>query len=113
MPVVNGKAVFDVSVKGEFTGKVFEGQFVLKLFPTLKDRQQIAVEFSRRNLGNDYDYEMQQMTKAICELTVLCEKCPDWFLKETVWDLADLSPVVAVREGLETAQKEHMDALNK
>ena len=113
MPIVNGKAVFDVSVKGEFSGRVFEGGFVLKLFPTLKDRQQIAVEFSRRNLGNDSDFETQQITKAICELTTLCEKCPEWFLKEKIWDLVDLNPIVAVREGLEAAQNEHMEALDK
>ena len=113
MALANGKAVFDVNVKGELSGKVFEGKFVVKLFPSLKERQQIAVEFSKRNLGNDSDYEMQQMTKAVCELTVLCEQSPEWFSKEVVWDLVDLSPIVAVREGLEVAQKEHMDALDK
>jgi len=113
MPVVNGKAVFDVNVKGEFSGQVYGGSFVLKLFPTLKDRQQIAVEFSRRNLGNDSDFETQQITKAICELTTLCEKCPEWFSKEKIWDLVDLNPIVAIREGLEAAQNEHMEALDK
>lgn len=113
MALANGKAIFDVNVKGELTGKVFEGKFVVKLFPSLKERQQIAVEFSKRNLGNDSDFDTQQITKAICELTVLCEQSPAWFSKETVWDLVDLSPVVAVREGLESAQKEHMEALDK
>lgn len=113
MPMVNGKAVFDVNVKGELTGKVYEGKFVVKLFPSLKERQQIAVEFSRRNLGNDSDFEMQQITKAVCELSILAEQAPEWFSKETAWELVDLSPIVAVREGLEGAQKEHMDALDK
>lgn len=113
MALANGKAVFDVNVKGELSGKVFEGKFVAKLFPSLKERQQIAVEFSKRNLGNDSDYETQQMTRAVCELIVLCEQSPEWFSKESVWELIDLSPIVAVREGLEAAQKEHMDALEK
>lgn len=113
MSLVNGKAVFNVNVKGELSGNIFEGSFVIKLFPTLKDRQQIAVEFSRRNLGNESDFEVQQMTKVVSELIVLTEQSPDWFKKETVWDLVDLSPIVAVREGLEAAQKEHMDALDK
>jgi len=113
MPIINGKAVFDVRAKGELTGKVYEGGFVLKLFPTLKERQQIAVEFSRRNLGNDNDFETQQITKAVCELITLCEKSPEWFSKETVWDLVDLNPIVEVRQGLENAQKEHIEALDK
>jgi hypothetical protein len=113
MPIINGKAVFEINVKGELTGKAYTDQFVFKLFPTLKDRQEIAVEFSRRNLGNDADYETQQITKAVCELVVLCEKGPEWFSRETVWDLIDLNPVVAVREGLEAAQKEHMELLDK
>lgn len=113
MAIVNGKAVFEVNVKGELTGKVYDGKFVVKLFPSLKERQQIAVEFSKRNLGNDSDFEVQQITKAVCELSILSEQAPEWFAKETVWDLVDLSPIVAVREGLETAQKEHVDALDK
>jgi len=113
MALVNGKAIFDVSAKGELSGKIFEGKFVLKLFPSLKDRQNIAVEFSKKNLGNDSDFDTEQMTKAVCELVVLSEQSPEWFTSNTVWDLVDLSPIVAVREGLEAAQKEHMESLNK
>ena len=113
MALVNGKAIFDINTKGELSGGTFEGKFVLKLFPSLKDRQNIAVEFSKRNLGNDSDFDTEQMTKAVCELIVLTEESPEWFKNGSVWELVDLSPIVAIKEGLEAAQKEHMELLNK
>jgi len=109
----NHKAAFDVTVKGENTGMVYTGKFVIRLFLSLKQRQSLAVEYSRRDIGNEKDAFMSSIVQSICELTHHCEETPDWFKPDRIWDLVDLQPIVAVREKLEEALEIHVKALNQ
>jgi hypothetical protein len=102
---------FDLNVKGENTGKVYNGKFVMRLFLSLKQRSALAVEYSRRDIGNEKDDVMSAIIKSICELQTHCEEAPEWFTKETVWDLVDLQPIISIREKLEETLAEHSKKL--
>ena len=112
MALVNDKAVFEISVKGEQTGKVYSGKFVMRLFLTLKQRGQVAVEYSKRDMGNDLDAGMSQLNRTICEFQAMLEDCPEWFKGEKAWELEDFQPIISIREELEAAQKEHSEKIN-
>jgi hypothetical protein len=109
----NDKAVFEVNVKGEGTGKVYSGKFVMKLFLSLKDRNAAAVKYSKLNQGNTEDFEMMGINKMLAEYSIQAEDSPSWFANDAVMDLEDFSPLVKIKEELEQAQKEYADKMNK
>lgn len=113
MALVNDKAVFEVNVKGEETGKVYEGKFVMKLFLSLRERSKVAVEFSKVNEGNFEDQELAVINKMICEYLVQAEEAPEWFKDGKVFDMVDLSPIIAIKEQLTKCQSEYSDKINK
>jgi len=112
MALVANKAVFRLSVKGEMTGKVYEGDFVLGVFLSLRQRNQVAVEYSKRDVGNDLDAGMSQVNRLICEFQAMAEQFPEWFKGEAVWDLQDFQPILSIKEELEAAQKEYAEKIN-
>jgi hypothetical protein len=112
MSLVNDRAIFEVNTKGEMTGKVYTGRFTMKLFLTLGQRSKVAVEYSKRDFGNDRDETTGAINKLICEFQALAEECPEWFKGEAAWDLVDYQPLIAIREGLEAAQKEYSNKIN-
>jgi|GEM_PF-2827533 len=113
MALVNDRAVFDISVKGENTGKVYAGKFVMKLFLSLKDRSKAAVEFSKLNEGNTQDEEMTYLNKIISEYQLLAEESPEWFSKGKILDLEDFSPLVSLKEELEKCLTEYSAKIDK
>lgn len=113
MALVNDKAVFDVSVKGEGTGKTYSGKFVMKLFLSLKDRSKAAVEFSKLNDGNTQDDEMKFLNKMISEYNLLAEESPEWFANGKVLDLEDFSPLLAIKDELEKCLTEYSAKIDK
>lgn len=113
MPLVNDKAVFEVNVKGENTGKTYSGKFVMKLFLSLKDRSKAAVEFSKLNEGNTQDTEMTFVNRMLSEFALQCEEAPEWFKDGKLLDLEDFSPLVTIRDELEKSQREYSDKINK
>lgn len=113
MALVDDKAVFNVEVKGESTGKVYKGKFVMKLFLSLKERNQVAVKYSVINAGNTEDFEMMGINKLLAEYLQQVEEGPDWFSEEKALDLEDFSPLNKIKEELEKAQKEYSDKINK
>lgn len=112
MALVSDKAVFEVNVKGENSGKVYSGKFVMRLFLTLGQRSKVAVEYSKRDLGNDRDEETSAITRLICEFQILADECPDWFKGDAPWDLVDYQPLLEIRKALEAAQTEHSEKIN-
>jgi hypothetical protein len=102
---------FDLNVKGESTGGVYAGHFVMRLFLSLKQRNALAVEYSRRDNGNDKDTVTSAITRSTCELQSHCEDCPAWFKGEAVWELMDIQPLVSIREILEEALKAHVEKM--
>lgn len=107
MSLVNDKAVFHVSVLGENTGKKYEGDFTMKLFPSLKERGRIAVDFSRANEGNFEDQDMAAINRTVCEFLVLAESAPAWFSREQVFELQDFAPLLEVKKEFEKSQSEY------
>lgn len=111
---INGaKFSFDVNVKGENTGMAYTGRFVMKLFLTLKQRSALAVEYSKRDVGNEKDEIMSAVIRSVCELQAHCEEAPAWFKGDGVWDLVDIQPIVALREKLEEALEQYAKELDK
>lgn len=113
MALHNDKAVFEINVKGESTGKEYSGKFVMKLFLSLRDRNAASVKYSKVNQGNTEDFEMMGINKMIAEYSVQAEEAPEWFSNDAVLDLMDFSPLVQIKEELEKAQKEYSDKMNK
>jgi hypothetical protein len=105
------KISFDLSVKGESTGSTYAGHFVMRLFLSLKQRNQLAAEYSKRDNGNEKDEVTSAITRSTCELQAHCEECPAWFKGEAVWELVDIQPLVSLRETLEEALKAHLENL--
>lgn len=112
MALVNDKAVFKISVKGEVTGKLYEGDFSMKLFLSLKERTKAAVLFSQVNSGNSGDQEITFLNRRVCEFLYLCEQAPEWFTVEKAFDIVDYSPLAAIYEEYDKAQKEYSDKIN-
>lgn len=113
MSLSEDKAIFDLNVKGENTGKKYSGKFVMKLFLTLKDRQAVSVRYSSMNAGNTEDYEMMGINKVLAEFLVQVVEGPDWFTEEKCVELEDFSPLNKIREELEKAQQEYSDKIEK
>lgn len=113
MPLVNDKAVFELSSKGESTGRVYSGKFVMKLFLSLRDRSAAAVEFSKLNEGNTQDQEVAFLNRMLSEFSLQAEESPEWFRDRKVLDIEDFSPLLAIKEELEKSQREYSDKINK
>lgn len=113
MSLVGNKCVFDMSIKGETTGKVYEGKFVIKLHPTLAQRQKIAVEYSKRNAGNTEQNDVSYINGMVAEYQVLAEEMPEWFKGSQVDNLEDLEPIVAIGREMDAAQKEYAEKLDQ
>ena len=108
MSLVGENCVFSMKVKGEATRKVYKGDFVLRMFLSLRERTQVAVEFSKRDKGNEKDAFQSGITQMICELRCLAEQAPDWFKSEEVWDLKDIQPFLTIRDELDKAIEEYL-----
>jgi hypothetical protein len=108
MSLVGEKCVFKLSVKGENTRKTYKGDFVLKLFLTLRERSNVAVEVSKIDNGNLKDSMMTGLTQLVCELQALVEQSPEWFKSDTAWDLLDLQPILSIKEELDQAIAEYL-----
>lgn len=106
--LVDNKAVVELAVKGESTGKLYDGKFVMRLFLTLKQRNDIAVEFSKRDLGNTKDHLQSTVNQLVCELQARCDECPAWFKGDKAWDLMDIQPIIELKKELDNALEEHM-----
>lgn len=113
MALVEGKVILDLNVKGEQTGKVYQGKFVMKLFLTLKQRNEIAVEFSKRDLGNNKDNLQSTINQLVCEMQARCEECPAWFKGEKAWDISDYTPIFEIKKELDNALGEHMKTIEE
>jgi hypothetical protein len=108
MSLVGETCVFDMKIKGESTRKVYKGSFVLRLFLSLRERTQVAVEFSRRDKGNEKDAIQSGITQMICEMKCLADQAPDWFKSEDVWDVKDFQPFLTIKEELDKAIEEYL-----
>jgi hypothetical protein len=113
MALVDGKVIVDLSVKGEMSGKLYAGKFVMKLFLTLKQRNEVAVEFSKRDMGNTKDNLQSTVNQLVAELQARCEECPPWFKGDKAWDLVDMSPIFEIKKELDNALDEHMKAVEE
>lgn len=113
MALTKDTAIFEISAKGENTGKVYDGKFVMRLFLQLKERARVAVEYSKRDFGNERDTEMSRITQLICEYQALATESPEWFQGEKVWELQDYSPLLQVKEKFEEALTEYSAKLDK
>jgi hypothetical protein len=113
MALVDGKVIVDLSIKGEQTGKLYQGKFVMKLFLTLRQRNEIAVEFSKRDFGNNKDTLQSTVNQLVCELQARCEDCPAWFKNEKAWDMSDYTPVFELKKELDNALDEHMKSVEE
>jgi len=108
--LVDNKVVVDLAIKGEMTGKLYEGKFVMRLFLTLKQRNEIAVEFSKRDIGNTKDQLQSTINQLICELQARCDESPTWFKGDKAWELVDMQPILELKKELDNALEEHMKA---
>jgi|WetSurMetagenome_2_1015567.scaffolds.fasta_scaffold202434_2 hypothetical protein len=108
MSLVGETCVFELKVKGESTRKVYKGNFVMRLFLSLKERTQVAVEFSKRDKGNEKDPFQSGIVQMICELRNLADQAPDWFKSEDVWDAKDIQPFLTIREEHDKAVEEYL-----
>lgn len=108
MSLVNDNAVFDIRVKGESTGKIYEGQFTLKLFLSLHQRNQIAVEFSKKDKGNEKDVFISNLNSTLIELQARTVECPAWFKGDAAWNLQDLQPILSIRDELDAHHEEYL-----
>jgi len=108
MSLVGETCVFELKVKGESTRKTYKGSFVMRLFLSLRDRTQVAIEFSKRDRGNDKDTFHSNIVQTICELKQLADQAPEWFKSEDVWDCKDIQPFLSIREELDKAIEEYL-----
>lgn len=113
MALVDGKVIVDLDIKGEQTGLPYKGRFVMKLFLSLKQRNEIAAEFSKRDYANTKDNLQSTVNQLVCELQARCEECPTWFKGEKVWDLSDYTPVFELKKELDNALEEHMKSVEE
>lgn len=108
MQIVDDKVIVELDIKGEQTGKRYQGRFVMKLFLSLKQRNEVAVEFSKRDFGNTKDTLQTALNQVICELQSRCEDCPPWFKGEKIWDMLDMQPILELKKELDNALDEVM-----
>jgi hypothetical protein len=113
MALVDGKVIVDLQVKGEQTGNLYQGKFVMRLFLSLKQRNEIAVEFSKRDFGNSKDQFQTTINQLVCELQARCEDSPPWFKGERVWELSDYTPIFELKKELDNALEEHMKSVEE
>ena len=113
MPLVDGKVIVDMDIKGEQTGKPYKGTFVMKLFLTLRQRNEVAVEFSKRDNGNSKDSLQTTINQLLCEFQARCEDCPSWFKGDKAWELVDMQPIFELRRELDNAYEEHMKSIEE
>ena len=108
MSLVGETSVFELKVKGESTRKVYKGNFVLRLFLSLNERSKVAVEYSKRDKGNEKDLLQSNVVQMLCELKQLVDEAPEWFTSEKVWDLKDIQPILSIREELDKDIMEYL-----
>jgi hypothetical protein len=113
MALVDGKVIVDMDIKGEMSGKSYTGKFVMKLFLTLKQRNEVAVEYSKRDMGNAKDPTQSTINMLICELQARCDECPAWFKGDKAWEMIDVQPILELKRELDNAYDEHMKAISE
>ena len=82
---MNQVHTFDISIKGEISGKLYEGKFVYR-HPTLADKLKIRSLESKMTSQYDYHPEIAAINYTLAYLEISLIECPDWF-KESKYGL--------------------------
>ncbi len=75
------ETTFNVQIKGETTGRMYEGSFTYKL-PDLREESDISKMKARLDEGLSLDEDMNLLHDILSYLYYTIKKAPEWWTKE-------------------------------